>query len=128
MVLPYQRAAPTILTSSLSGTSRSSIRRFRFFSICVGDRERIRLPHHFRTRNNLAKANKRVQFGHGLNYRIDIENAVIVGVEPTPARTYDEVEATKNMLDRTERRFALKPKRQQQLKRAATMPIEIQKF
>ena len=58
-----------------------------------------------------AKANKRVQFGYGLNYLIDIENAVIVDVEPTPARTYDEVEATKSMLDRTERRFALKPKR-----------------
>jgi transposase len=58
-----------------------------------------------------AKANKRVQFGYGLNYLIDIENAVIVDVEPTPARTYDEVEATKKMLDRTERRFALKPKR-----------------
>lgn len=58
-----------------------------------------------------AKANKRVQFGYGLNYLIDIENAVIVDVEPTPARTYDEVEATKTMLDRTERRFALKPKR-----------------
>jgi hypothetical protein len=52
-----------------------------------------------------------VQFGYGLNYLIDIENAVIVDVEPTPARTYDEVEATKKMLDRTERRFALKPKR-----------------
>jgi transposase len=58
-----------------------------------------------------AKANKRVQFGYGLNYLIDIENAVIVDVEPTPARTYDEVEATKTMLDRTERRFELKPKR-----------------
>jgi transposase len=58
-----------------------------------------------------AKANKRVQFGYGLNYLIDIENAVIVDVEPTPARTYDEVEATKTMLDRTERRFLLKPKR-----------------
>jgi transposase len=58
-----------------------------------------------------AKANKRVQFGYGLNYLIDIENAVIVDVEPTPARTYDEVEATKTMLDRTEQRFALKPKR-----------------
>jgi transposase len=34
-----------------------------------------------------AKANKRVQFGYGLNYLIDIENAVIVDVEPTPART-----------------------------------------
>ena len=58
-----------------------------------------------------AKANKRVQFGYGLNYLIDIENAVIVDVEPTPARTYDEVECTKTMLDRTERRFNLKPKR-----------------
>src|SRR3954465_14670526 len=58
-----------------------------------------------------AKANKRVQFGYGLNYLIDIENAVIVDVEPTPARTYDEVESTKTMLDRTERRFDLKPRR-----------------
>src|ERR1700688_3180010 len=58
-----------------------------------------------------AKANKRVQFGYGLNYLIDIENAIIVDVEPTPARTYDEVEDTKTMLDRTERRFDLKPKR-----------------
>ena len=58
-----------------------------------------------------AKANKRVQFGYGLNYLIDIENAVIVDVEPTPARTYDEVAATKTMLDRTEQRFGLKPKR-----------------
>jgi len=37
-----------------------------------------------------AKANKRVQFGYGLNYLIDIENAVIIDVEATPARTYDE--------------------------------------
>ena len=48
---------------------------------------------------------------YGLNYLIDIENAVIVDVEPTPARTYDEVEATKTMLDRTERCFGMKPKR-----------------
>src|SRR5512135_1154423 len=58
-----------------------------------------------------AKANKRVQFGYGLNYLIDIENAVIVDVEATPARTYDEVRATKTMLDRTEACFDLKPKR-----------------
>jgi transposase len=58
-----------------------------------------------------AKANKRVQFGYGLNYLIDVEHAVIVDVEPTPARTYDEVESTKTMLDRTELRFSLKPKR-----------------
>jgi transposase len=58
-----------------------------------------------------AKANKRVQFGYGLNYLIDIENAVIVDVEATPARTYDEVAATKIMIDRTERCFALRPRR-----------------
>ena len=58
-----------------------------------------------------AKANKRAQFGYGLNYLIDIDNAVIVDVEATPARTYDEVEATKTMLDRTERCFDLKPRR-----------------
>jgi transposase len=58
-----------------------------------------------------AKANKRVQFGYGLNYLIDIENAVIVDVEATPARTYDEVAATKTMIERTERRLALKPDR-----------------
>lgn len=58
-----------------------------------------------------AKANKRVQFGYGLNYLIDIDEAVIVDVEATPARTYDEVAATKTMLDRTEACFGLKPRR-----------------
>src|SRR6266540_3547153 len=57
-----------------------------------------------------AKANKRVQFGYGLNYLIDIENAVIVDVEATPARTYDEVAATKTMIKRTDKRMGLKPK------------------
>src|ERR1700683_2109678 len=56
-----------------------------------------------------AKANKRVQFGYGLNYLIDIENAVIVDVEATPARTYDEVAATKTMIERTAERLGLKP-------------------
>ena len=58
-----------------------------------------------------AKANKRVQFGYGLNYLIDIENAVIVDVEATPARTYDEVVATRTMIERTEERLDLKPQR-----------------
>jgi len=56
-----------------------------------------------------AKANKRVQFGYGLNYLIDVEHAIIVDVEATPARTYDEVASTKTMIERTERRFDLKP-------------------
>jgi transposase len=58
-----------------------------------------------------AKANKRVQFGYGLNYLIDVENAVIVDVEATPARTYDEVAATKAMIKRTDERLGLKPSR-----------------
>lgn len=58
-----------------------------------------------------AKANKRVQFGYGLNYLIDLENAVILDVEATPARTYDEVAATKAMIKRTEDRLGLKPSR-----------------
>ena len=57
-----------------------------------------------------AKANKRVQFGYGLNYLIDTgPAAVILDVEATPARTYDEVAATKPMLERTETTFGLKP-------------------
>jgi transposase len=58
-----------------------------------------------------AKANKRVQFGYGLNYLIDIEYAVIIDVEATPARTYDEVAATKMMIERTEQTLGLKPDR-----------------
>ena len=58
-----------------------------------------------------AKASKRVQFGYGLNYLIDIAHAIIVDVEPTPARSSDEVESTKTMLTRTARCFGLKPKR-----------------
>ncbi len=58
-----------------------------------------------------AKANKRVLFGYGLNYLIDNEHAIIVDVEATPARTYDEVAATRTMIERTDRQFSLKPQR-----------------
>ena len=58
-----------------------------------------------------AKANKRVQFGYGLNYLIDNEHAIIVDVEATPARGYDEVAATRTMIERTDKRFGLKPRR-----------------
>jgi len=57
-----------------------------------------------------AKANKRVQFGYGLNYLVDVENAVIVDVEATPARTYDEVLASQTMIERSQARLGLKPK------------------
>jgi Transposase DDE domain len=58
-----------------------------------------------------AKANKRVLFGYGLNYLIDVEHAIIVDVEATPARTYDEVGATRTMLERTRQRLKLSPRR-----------------
>src|SRR6476659_8434506 len=58
-----------------------------------------------------AKANKRVQFGYGLNYMIDTAHAVLVDVEATPARTFDEVVAPRTMIDRTERAFGLRPQR-----------------
>lgn len=58
-----------------------------------------------------AKANKRVQFGYGLNYLIDNDHAIIVDVEATPARTYDEVASTKVMIERTNECFGLKPDR-----------------
>jgi hypothetical protein len=52
-----------------------------------------------------AKANKRVQFGSGLNYRIDNENAIIVDVEPTSTCAFDEARTTETMLERTRNRF-----------------------
>jgi hypothetical protein len=42
-------------------------------------------------------------------YLIDVEHAIIVDVEATPARTYDEVASTKTMIERTEQRLDLKP-------------------
>ena len=44
------------------------------------------------------------------NYLIDVEHAIIVDFEATPARTYDEVEATRTMIERTRQRFGLSPK------------------
>jgi hypothetical protein len=58
-----------------------------------------------------AKAHLQVQFAYGLNYLIDTDNAIIVDVEATPARVYDEVRSTRTMLNRTKRRLGIKPKR-----------------
>ena len=46
-----------------------------------------------------------------LNYLIDVENAVIVDVEPTIAIRQAEVLAAKRMIERTARNFALHPSR-----------------
>jgi hypothetical protein len=58
-----------------------------------------------------ARGRYKVMFGYSLNYLIDMEHAVIVDVEATPTRISMEVDATEAMIQRTQERLALKPKR-----------------
>ncbi len=53
----------------------------------------------------------RGRFGYFNNYLVDTEHAVIVDVEATPARLSQEIVATKAMLERVDRRHALKPEK-----------------
>jgi hypothetical protein len=57
-----------------------------------------------------TRARHKVMFGYSLNYLIDMEGSVILDVEATPTRISKEVDATETMIERTEERFALKPK------------------
>jgi len=50
-------------------------------------------------------------FAYSTNYLIDVENAIIVDVEPTTAIRQAEVLAAKRMIERTEKSFALHPSR-----------------
>jgi len=50
-------------------------------------------------------------FGWCTNYLIDVKHAVIMDVAATPAIRTAEVNATKTMIDRVERRFGVKPRR-----------------
>lgn len=50
-------------------------------------------------------------FAYSTNYLIDIENNLIVDVEPTPSIRTAEVGSTRKMIDRVEERFGIKPKR-----------------
>lgn len=50
-------------------------------------------------------------FGWSTNYLIDVKHAVIMDVAATPALRSAEVDATKRMIDRVERRFGVKPER-----------------
>ena len=50
-------------------------------------------------------------YAYSTNYLIDLQAGVIVDVEATPAHRSDEVDSTRMMVDRTERRFGLKPRR-----------------
>jgi transposase len=58
-----------------------------------------------------TRGRNKVMFGYSLNYLIDMENAVILDVEATPTRLSKEVAVTETMMERTEGRFNLKPKR-----------------
>mgnify|MGYP001812414293 CR=1 FL=1 len=51
----------------------------------------------------------RPYFAYATNYLIDTENSVIMDVEATRAIRQAEVGASQTMLDRTERRFGIKP-------------------
>jgi transposase len=57
-----------------------------------------------------TRGRHKVMFGYSLNYLIDMEHAVILDVEATPTRISMEVDASETMLERTQERFALKPK------------------
>ena len=46
--------------------------------------------------------------GYGLNYFIDAEQMMMVGVEATPARNFDEAASTRTAIERADRRFDLK--------------------
>jgi transposase len=58
-----------------------------------------------------TRGRHKVMFGYSLNYLIDMEHAVILDVEATPTRISKEVDATETMIERTQKRFALKPGR-----------------
>jgi hypothetical protein len=57
------------------------------------------------------KGQVKVGFAYGTNYLIDLQRAIIVDVEATPARWSAEVAATKTMLKRTQECFGLTPRR-----------------
>lgn len=50
-------------------------------------------------------------FAYSTNYLIDLKAGMIVDVEATAVNKTAEVEATKQMIDRVEHKFAIKPKR-----------------
>ena len=50
-------------------------------------------------------------FAYSTNYLIDLQAGIIVDVEATPAHRSHEVESSKTMIDRVERRHDLKPRR-----------------
>ena len=50
-------------------------------------------------------------YAYSANYLIDIAAGIVVDVEATPAHKLDEINATRTMIERVEKRFDLKPQR-----------------
>ncbi len=50
-------------------------------------------------------------YAYSTNYLVDTAAGIVVDVEATPAHKIDEINATKTMIDRVEKRFDLKPER-----------------
>src|SRR5207244_13648536 len=50
-------------------------------------------------------------YDYSANCLIDITAGIVVDVEATPAHKFDEINATKTMIERVETRFDLKPQR-----------------
>jgi len=50
-------------------------------------------------------------YAYSTNYLIDLDAGIIVDVEATPAHRTEEVDATRTMIERVERKFDLTPKR-----------------
>ncbi len=49
-------------------------------------------------------------YSYSTNYLIDIDSAIILGVEATPSTLSEEARAARTMIDHTEKRFGVKPK------------------
>ncbi len=58
-----------------------------------------------------AATGERAFYAYSTNYLIDIDNNIIVDVEPTPSVRTAEVESTQTMIERVEERFDIKPNR-----------------
>ena len=58
-----------------------------------------------------SKGKSKIAFAYGTNYLIDTKAAIIVDVEPSPARWTAEVAATRTMIERTKDRFDLQPEK-----------------
>ena len=57
------------------------------------------------------QASQHVGVAPSINYLVDTDAGVIVDVEARTANRKDEVASSKTMVERVEKRFALKPKR-----------------